>query len=84
MRRRGYGLAFLSYLHQTYQLPITAIGDVPDVRLFWRAARAFQSGTLRVTTERSFDELRDELIQWQHRQAEIFGSRPLSTKSSDS
>lgn len=37
MRRHGYGLAFLSYLHRTYQLPIVPI-DAPDVRPFWRAA----------------------------------------------
>jgi hypothetical protein len=84
MRRRGFGLAFLSYLHRTYQLPITAIDDVPDVRPFWRAARAFQSGTLRVTSEQSSDEFRDELRQWQHRQAVVLGLRPPSARSSDS
>ncbi|WP_322025555.1 hypothetical protein [Burkholderia sp. BCC1977] len=83
MRRRGYGLAFLSYLHRTYQLPITAIDDVPDLRAFWRAARTYQSGALRVTSEQSSDEFRDELLQWQRRQAVMLGLRPPSTQSSD-
>lgn len=84
MRRRGYGFAFLSHLHRTYQLPITAIGDVPDVRPFWHAARTFQSGALRVTSVQSSDEFRDELVQWQHRQAVMLGLSPPSAKSSDS
>ncbi|WP_321850705.1 hypothetical protein [Burkholderia diffusa] len=84
MRRRGYGLAFLSYLHRTYQLPITAIDDLPEVRPFWRAARTFQSGTLRVTAGQSSDEFRDELLQWRHRQAVMLALRPQSKKSSDS
>ncbi|WP_230957965.1 hypothetical protein [Burkholderia diffusa] len=84
MRRRGYGLAFLSYLHRTYQLPITAIDDKPDVRPFWRAARTFQSGALQVTSGQSSDEFRDELLQWRHRQAVMLGLCPQSQKSSDS
>ncbi|RQR34327.1 hypothetical protein DIE22_16665 [Burkholderia sp. Bp9142] len=83
MRRRGYGLAFLSYLHRTYQLPITAIDDVPDGRPFWRAARTFQSGTLRVTSEQSPDAFRDELVQWQHRRTAMLGLRPPSADSAD-
>ncbi|HGL6314873.1 GNAT family N-acetyltransferase [Burkholderia multivorans] len=80
MRRRGYGLAFLSYLHRTYQLPITAINDAPDARLFWHAARTFRSGALRVTFEQSSDEFRDELVRWYRQQAEILDSRPRTSK----
>ncbi|RQT93431.1 hypothetical protein DF041_18190 [Burkholderia cepacia] len=83
MRRRGYGLAFLLHLHHAYQLPITLI-DSPDIRPFWHAASTFQSGTLRVTSVQSSDEFRDELVRWQHRQAEILGLRPPPTESSDS
>lgn len=84
MRRRGYGLAFLSYLHRTYQLPITVIDELPDGRPFWLAARTFQSGTLRVTSGKSSDEFRDELLQWRHRQAVMLGLRPQSKKTLDS
>ena len=84
MRRRGYGLAFLSYLHRTYQLPITPIDDGPEARSFWRAARSFQSGAWRVTSGQSSDEFRDALLQWRHRQAVMLGLRPPSAKSSDS
>ncbi|WP_257146427.1 hypothetical protein [Burkholderia sp. JKS000303] len=83
MRRRGHGLTFLSYLHRTYPLPITAIDAPPDARSFWCAASAFRSGALRVTSGQSSDAFRDELIQWQYRQAEILGSRPPSSESSE-
>nr|WP_244108915.1 hypothetical protein [Burkholderia anthina] len=83
MRRRGHGLAFLSYLHRTYPLPITAIDAPPDARSFWCAARAFRSGALRVTSGQSSDAFRDELVQWQYRQAEILDSCPSSSESSD-
>lgn len=67
-RRQGYGLAFLRYLNQTHDLPVTAIHEVYLASSFWGAARLLDGHGLRVTQPLSDSDIRTQQKRWQHLQ----------------
>jgi hypothetical protein len=74
VRCRGYGLAFLLLLHNTYHTPITPIFDSHSADRFWEAARALRPVGLLVTPGLSWVDMLNEQARWRHLQAEINGS----------
>lgn len=61
-RRRGFGLAVMSYLATTYRLPITTIKEVSQASGFWHSARL--AGAPIDTL--SFSEMDTEAERWAH------------------
>jgi hypothetical protein len=76
VRRRGYGLAFLLLVHNTYRVPITPIVETHCAEQFWDAAREWRQVGLEVTPGRSRASVLEELARWRHIRAGIDVSLP--------
>lgn len=70
-RRQHFGLAFISFLAVSFDLPITTIKEVYSASDFWRMARRVVSmHNLKIDTI-SISEMDGECARWSHLQAKI-------------
>ncbi|WP_137958838.1 hypothetical protein [Burkholderia sp. 4M9327F10] len=76
VRRKGYGLAFLVLLHNTYRVPLTPIVETHCAEQFWDTARELRPVGLEVTPGRSRADVLEELARWRHLRAGINGALP--------
>ncbi|WP_141440771.1 N-acetyltransferase [Vreelandella titanicae] len=65
-RRRGYALAFLCWLYNEHQLPITPIHIVGSANGFWHAACRLGVGPLVVRDDLRVSEMDEEKARWAH------------------
>lgn len=63
-RRRGYALAFLSWLSSEHHLPVTPVHIVGNALGFWSAARALPDQMLIVSKELRLSEMAAEKNRW--------------------
>lgn len=64
--RRGYGSAFLVYLHDTYRLPITPIHQLSASDSFWDSFKRIARDGPQVTEPISMGDMATEMTAWSH------------------
>lgn len=70
-RRKGYGLAVLTHLANTYHLPITTIKETFAASSFWATVKKELASSVTMTQTLSISEMDDEKSRWSHLQPEI-------------
>ena len=79
-QRRGYGLALLRYLANSYERPITPVHQAIGSYEFWFAARRMEAAGLVVTPDVRISEMDDEASRWQHLQPQAERLQRLITE----
>lgn len=65
-QRQGYALAFLVWLANEHNLPITPIHETVPARSFWITAREFKANNLMLLDQLRACEMGEEKSRWAH------------------